>query len=124
MLEDAAFWSKLKDSLEWVFDETEFHRTMENADALANLRLPKPAEAVQVIVKRNNLPKASAAALLNNMISGGDPTAWGMVNAVTALAHSTNPDDSYDLQRAGGSLMLMPPSQWMQIVSEADRLAA
>jgi len=112
MLEDAAFWSKLSDAMRWVFDEQEFQDSMAPTIEAASLPLPKPTEAVQIVTRRYGLPKSSIEDLTNKLITSGDSTAYGLVNAVTALAHELDPDSAFDMQKVGGQLMALTPPEW------------
>ena len=56
----------------------------------------------------------------STLIDGGDLSAWGLVNAVTSLAHkATSYDRAVELESAGGALIDLPSQEWKRILEAA-----
>ena len=55
--------------------------------------------------------------MVTGMIEGGDLSAWGVVNAVTAQAHTAlTYDRAVDFELAGGQLLDLQPAEWSQVL--------
>jgi len=58
--------------------------------------------------------------VLRHLIVEGDPSAYGIVNAVT---HASQDVEDYDrateLEALGGKLIDLPPSEWRSVVAPA-----
>ena len=66
------------------------------------------------------LSEGEQGSVLRHLIDGGDLTQWGLSNAVTRHSQDV---DSYDrateLERMGGQIVELNPSQWNTIAEEA-----
>jgi hypothetical protein len=121
--DDRTILLKVRDMVRAVVDETRFKAQLaklrELADPSAKIT-GNVVSAVEVLSNKLVLPEAIRPNILKSLAEGGDLTAWGIVNAVTAQAHtSTDYDNAVDLERAGGSLINLPPSQWKEILQAA-----
>lgn len=72
--------------------------------------------AVTVVAKRFGMNETERAAVLRNLIEGGDTSRYGLAQAVTAVANS---HESYDrateLEAAGGQVIALPAKEWKEI---------
>ncbi|MFE5847926.1 DUF932 domain-containing protein [Streptomyces niveus] len=58
-----------------------------------------PAKTIERVSKQLNIPKGVRDSILNHFITGGQPTAGGVLNAITATAQTlTNADAASDLE--------------------------
>jgi hypothetical protein len=73
---------------------------------------------VEEVANRFNLSERHQDSFLKNLIEGGDVTQWGLANAITAIANTT---DSYEmatkLESIGGELMTMDGRQWRELAA-------
>lgn len=119
-LDDAAFFSKVRDAVEYTVSQKAFDATLASLRDSADVKIAKPKEAVEVITKKLELNSGEQEGLLESLINGGDLSVWGMANAVTALAHKVEDyDRSVELERAGKSVIELPKKQWEGVLKLA-----
>ena len=112
-LDDAAFFSKVRDAVEYALSPDVFETTLGKMRGAAEIKIAKPTKAVEVVTKQLQLTKEEGESVLANLIEGGDLTKWGMANAVTALAHkSEDYDRAVAMEKAGTTVIDMPKSSW------------
>lgn len=122
--DDKAILLKVRDMVTAVVDETRFRAQVAKLKELAD---PSQArikgtitQAVEVLADKVGLSEAMRPSILTSLAEGGDLTAWGLVNAVTAQAHnSTNYDDAVELEGVGGKLINLPANDWREILQAA-----
>ena len=59
------------------------------------------------------------AGILRSLIEGGDLSAWGLLNAVTAQAHTAEYDRAVEFEAAGGTLLTLAPTEWSRMLEAA-----
>jgi alkylated DNA nucleotide flippase Atl1 len=75
---------------------------------------------VEELAKTIGASEAETGGILRALIEGGDLSAWGVINAVTAQAHTAKDyDRSVDFENAGGQLLELPRSDWKRILEAA-----
>lgn len=81
--------------------------------------------AVDVMVKELDVRETEKESVLTNLLTDGDFSRWGMVNAVTKLANAD--DVSYEraceLEQIGGKMLDLTNAQWQRIAT-AEKVAA
>lgn len=114
VLEDATFFSKVRDTIASITSDERFQGVRETARAAAGIKVE--ADPVRVIAKvatEVNLSKQEGGDMLRHLIEDGDLSAWGYANAVTALAHEVKSyDRCVELEAAGGRLIAKAPRFW------------
>ena len=76
-------------------------------------------KVVEVLGKTVGYTKDEGSDILKHLISGGDLSQWGMLNAVTRSAQDNSSyNRSMELEAIGGKVLMLSPKQWEQ-VSEA-----
>lgn len=117
-LDDAAFWSKCADLMRAAANEVVFESIINDMRELAGIPIPAaPVEAIKVLAQKHNLTQGEEEMSLTNLIAGGDRTAWGYFNAITATAKATSdPDRRFDLERLAGTT-LMVPEEWAALAA-------
>lgn len=112
-MDDKAFWAKVVDVVKGVFDKGRFQSLAEKFAATGEVSLASPTDAVREVETRYKLTQDEGKSILDHLIAGGDPTLFGLVNAVTRSAEDS---DSYDraieLERLGGQIIELPPTLW------------
>jgi hypothetical protein len=102
-LEDKALWSKVRDILKATFDKQVFQSWVERLKESATIKIEKPIEAVNNIVKLAGLSEKQKQILLMHF---SEPTKYGLINAVTNLASETkNVDEQIRLEEFGGKIL-------------------
>jgi hypothetical protein len=121
-LDDAALWAKVKDVTRAALSETSFRPTLNRLIQAKEKALV--SDDVGKIVERTiqvlDLPQSTGKGILTNLAKGGDYTAFGLAQAVTATAETT---DDYELattlERAGGNIIELSPTDWRSIAEAA-----
>jgi hypothetical protein len=111
-MDDRAFWMKVKDVAEGLFDKDAFKSRIEKFQNAAAQKI-KPVEAVEEITERYRFNETEKDAVLDHLIEGGQANLYGLINAVTRTATDVESyDRSMELQRIGGEILELPKSVW------------
>ena len=114
-----AFLLKVQDTVRHAFDELFFQREIEKMKTAAGLPIETTDlnAAVVEVAKKFVLSKEEGQGILYNLIQGGDLSKWGLANAVTSLANKDEGayDRAIELQRIGGQVIDLAPSEWKTI---------
>ena len=90
------------------------------AGAAADVIEGKVEKVVEVAAVRFGLADSTRENVLKHLISGGDLSRFGLINAVTAASQDeTDYDRASDLERLGGQIIEMPRSEWSQLAKAA-----
>jgi hypothetical protein len=119
--DDATVLLKVRDMVKAVVDETRFKTQIDKLKELAGIKVSgNPEKAVEVLAAKVGASEGERGGILRALIEGGDLSAWGLVNAVTAQAHEAyDYDRAVEWEAAGGSLIEMPALEWRQILEAA-----
>ncbi len=116
-LEIHTIYSQVKDLVEATFNPDKFRMWMEALRQTTEVKLNDPSDAVKNIVGEYKIPEYMTDNILNALVSEGDPTQYGLINAVTTVAGQTdNIDHRIDLERIGGELSVMEQPQFDKMV--------
>lgn len=96
--EAALVWTEVDAMVEAAFDRDKFIAEVKKMRGLTQEKLDDPVGAVEVFVKDNEMSPEDRQAILNELISGGDNTKWGLLNAVTAHARKVGDAGDVDKQ--------------------------
>jgi len=120
-LDDAAFFSKVRDTVSGLLTQQAFDEHLAKLQDATERKIEgDPVVAVEKLQRRLGLNEGERGGLLRHLIEGGDLSAWGVTNAVTSLAHeSSSYDRSIELQRAGSAVIELKRSEWREIAASA-----
>lgn len=109
---------KVRDMIEAAISEDVFNTRLEQ---MRGLTVPKitgdPAKAVELLAAKVGANEDEKGGILRALIEGGDLSAWGVLNAVTAQAHEAKTyDRGVDFEAAGGMLLELPKGEWSRIL--------
>jgi hypothetical protein len=108
-LDDAAFFSKCRDTIRAVLNESVFDRIVAQMRDLADIEIPGAVAAVEILADRHKLTDTESASMLDTLVRGGDLSAWGYVNAITTTARDTSDADRQtELETLAGNLTSDP----------------
>jgi Domain of unknown function (DUF932) len=111
--DDKAFWMKVKDVADGLFDQERFTERVTKFEDASEQKLKVVTEAVEEVSNRFKLNEDESNKVLNHLIEGGDTSLFGLINAVTATATDVESyDRSVELQRIGGHILELPKSTW------------
>lgn len=104
--ENALVWAQMRDITRATFDPALFKQMVEKMNQAANELIQHPVEAVDRAIGQFDIDKNLRQQLLNQLVAGGDPTKWGLLNAVTAVAQRQEDfDDRMHLETVGGRML-------------------
>lgn len=119
--DDRAVLLKIRDMVTSAVDAVKFRARLDKMQALAEGRIVgNPIKAVEVLSNTIGTSETEMGGILRSLIDTGDLTAWGMLNAVTAQAHTANDyERSVAFQTIGGDLLRMNNDNWKEILEAA-----
>ncbi len=118
--DDRALLLKVRDVVKGSLDEALFRKTVERLSDLTERKIEgDPAKAVEVLAQKIGANEGERGGILQALIEGGDTTAWGLANAVTAQAHGGSYDRAVEFAQAGGALLNLPKAEWKEILEAA-----
>jgi hypothetical protein len=119
-LDDAAFFNKVRDVVAAVFDQIKFLEIINRLQRSTQQRIEgDPVKAVEITAKTFQLTGDEQGSVLNHLISGGDLSAYGMMNAVTRASQDVEDyDRATEMERMGGQVIELSPSDW-KVIAQA-----
>lgn len=104
--ESELVYAQVTDLLRATFDPEKFKLMVERMNNAANEVIEKPVEAVDRTIGQFKIDEKHRQELLNYLVAGADPTRWGLINAVTAMAQAQPSfDDRMQLEAVGGKML-------------------
>jgi hypothetical protein len=118
--DDKAFWMKVQDTVRGSLEQAHFARIVDRMrEAADDARIVDPVKSVEVFSNLYNLTREENNSVLKHLLSGGDLSRWGMINAVTAASQDLpDYDRATDFERLGGNVLVLPRSDW-KVLAEA-----
>jgi pyrroloquinoline quinone (PQQ) biosynthesis protein C len=111
--DDRAFWLKVQDLTRHALSQDMFDSVVANLNKTAAVEIAHPTEALEIVAEQFSLRDSESEAILKHYVSGGMNTQYGLLNAVTRTAEDlTNYDRAIELERIGGEIMVMKPSEF------------
>lgn len=118
--DDRAILLKVRDMVAAAVDEANFGRTLANMQGMTESKIEgDPRKTVEVLGKKLGTTEAEQGGILRSLIEGGDLSAWGIINAVTAQAHTAQYDRAVEFEAAGGTLLNLDRDEWKRILVAA-----
>jgi hypothetical protein len=116
-LDDVAFWAKTKDAISYMLSHDHLSKALEAAQKAADIPVDSPPQAtIEVIASGFNLSDGEKDGVLQHLVSGGDLSAWGYVNAVTAMSQAIESyDRATEIERLGGQIVELEAPDWARI---------
>lgn len=112
--DDKAFFLKVRDVVEAAVSEATFRQVAEKMQKTLGIKLTgDPVKAVEVLASRYTLNEAERAGVLRHLITDGDLSGYGLVNAITHYSHEVEDyDRATEFEALGGKLIELPASEW------------
>ena len=119
--DDRALLLKVRDVVKASLSEAGFNQTLERMRGLTDQRIEASPEAsVRVLARKVGILDGETPSILRQLIQDGDLSAWGMLNAVTAQAHSApNYDRAVEFEQIGGTILDLQRKDWKEILEAA-----
>lgn len=117
--DDRAFWMMIKDVVEGTLSQGFFYEQVYKLKEAAGLPIKRKVEDVVEITRRKySLSEQTGSAMLENIIRSNDLTKYGLANAITNIANTT---ESYEyateLENIGGKVIELPRKEWEAIAA-------
>jgi hypothetical protein len=115
--DDAAFWLAARDTLRAAISETRFDQVVETLrETTEGTPVQRPILATEELASTFSLTEEERERVLLNLMSEGDMTRWGMLNAITTAAKDSESfDRQAEMEGLGWSLATVPVRQWEKI---------
>lgn len=119
--DDKAILLKVRDMVRNAVDQAAFFERLAKMSELTTVQVTgNPAMAVEVLAAKIGAGDTERGGILRALIEGGDLSAWGLLNAVTAQAHTAaSYDRAVELETAGGMLLDLPATEWKRVLEAA-----
>lgn len=116
--EDRAFFLKVRDVVEAAVTESTFHWVVEKLRRTVSVPLTgDPARTVQVLAIRHALNEEERAGVLRQLITEGELTGYGLINAVTGYSQQVpDYDRATEFEAIGGKLVDLTTEEWKEFV--------
>lgn len=118
-LQTKAFLSHLSDIIRAAANPDVFCDVVADLQDAAGRRIGRNVEeTVENITKHLTLTKEEGTSVLENLVRDGDYSQWGLANAVTRTAQDVSSyDRASDLEKFGGKVINLKPSEWQKIAA-------
>lgn len=117
-LEDKLVMEKMRDVVRTMADPDEFRKLVGTVRESAGVALPDPIEAAVVLARNAGLADDELHAVQGELVRGGNPTMWGLTNALTAVARNLEFERKAELEVFAGA-MVADNSVWTQYTKAA-----
>lgn len=118
--DDRAILLKVRDMIAKAVSEVQFRENLDRMTGLTTKRITgDPTKVVEVLAKKVNANESEKGGILRSLIEGGDLSAWGLLNAVTAQAHEAEYDRAVEFASHGGQLLTLAPTEWSRMLEAA-----
>lgn len=117
--DDRLVLMKVRDMVKAAVDVTRFNKNIERLRELSGVEIKASSvvSAIEVLAPKIGANESEKNGILAALIEGKDLSAWGLINAVTAQAHTAgNYDRAIDIEQMGGDMLNFSPRDWKQIV--------
>lgn len=114
---DKAFWMQVNDLIDMSLTEEFFQNSINKMRSTTENRIVgDPVKAIEVTAKRFNMQEGDKGGILSHLISGGDLSQWGLINAVTRYSQDVEDyDRATSLERSGGEILELGKDAWAEI---------
>jgi hypothetical protein len=118
--DDKAFFLKVRDVVKAAVSETTFRLIAEKMKKTLAIPLTgDPARTVEVLADRYALNDTERSGVLRHLITEGDLSGYGLVNAVTGYSQDIDDyDRATEFEALGGKLIDLPSKEW-KLLAEA-----
>lgn len=109
--------AQVREVIQKTFDEKLFYQWIDDLQGAANTNIPNVVEAVNHMTALYNL-KSQKDSILNQLAQEGDPSQYGMVNALTRLAQDSKTfEQQIDLERIAGKISIMDEKEFSKKIA-------
>jgi len=119
LADDKAFWMKVQDLVAGTLSRDGFDRMLGRMREAAGIKIDcDPVKVVERVASTYALTEGERGGVLNHLISDGDLSKYGLVNAITRTSQDVESyDRATELERLGGQVLELAPQDWNKIAS-------
>lgn len=119
--DDQAFFLKVRDVVEAAVSDAAFRLIAEKMQKTLGIQLKgDPVKSVEVLANRFALNEAERAGVLRHLITEGDLSGYGLINAVTGYSQEVaDYDRATEFEALGGKMIDFPSRDWKEIAEAA-----
>ena len=112
--DDRAFFLKVRDVVQATVSQATFPEAARKMQRTMGIQLSgDPVRSVEVLAQRYDLSDGERAGVLRHLVTGGDLTGYGLVNAVTHFSQEVQDyDRATEFEEIGGRLIELTPKEW------------
>jgi hypothetical protein len=117
--DDRVLMMKVRDLVKGTLNETFFQRQLERMKEATVLDIRgDPVKVVEKTADLLTLTQEESSGVLRHLISGGDLSKWGLVNAVTAIANDhSNYDRATEIMELGNDVLSLDEKAWGRLAT-------
>jgi hypothetical protein len=118
--DDKAFFLKVRDVVQAAVSDVVFRQAAEKMRRTMGIQITgDPVQTVEVLAQRYTLNEVERTGVLRHLVTGGDLSGYGLVNAVTHYSQEVEDyDRATEFEALGGKLIELPQSEW-KVLAEA-----
>jgi len=118
--ENKAFFLMVRDAVQAAVSEVTFKQHAARMQRTMGIRLTgDPVQSVEVLAQRYKLNDTERAGVLRHLVTGGDLSGYGLVNAVTHYSQEVEDyDRATEFETLGGQLIQLSDRDW-KVLAEA-----
>jgi hypothetical protein len=119
--DDRAILLKVRDTVRAALDQAAFGARLDKIKGLTDAHVSgNPEKVVEILAQKVGASESEKGGILRALIEGADLSAWGLLNAVTAQAHTAGTyDRAVEFEAAGGQLLDLPATEWKRVLEAA-----
>lgn len=118
---DNALMIAMRDKIRFVMSGEALEKYAEKMGNLTSMEIKgDPAKGIELLTKKVGLTEEEGKNALLQLIKGGDATAYGLLNAVTFLAHDAPTfERASEIEDIGGKVLNLNKTEWRQVLEAA-----
>jgi len=118
LADDKAFFLKVRDVVQAAVSEVVFRQAAEKMRRTMGILITgDPVHTVEVLAQRYTLNDVERSGVLRHLVTGGELSGYGLVNAVTHFSQEIEDyDRATDFEALGGKLIDLQPQEWKGLV--------
>jgi hypothetical protein len=120
--DDKAILLRLRDVVKHMMSEEVFNRALDKMRGATEDRITTklPEKTVEALAKKTGLFEEERSSVLQHLLTGGDLTRFGLMQAVTRTAQDVKSyDRATELEAIGGRMLDLPRSDWRELAEAA-----
>lgn len=117
--DDKAFFLRVRDVVEAAISEASFRAATQKFQRTQGIPLVgDPVKTVEVLAQRYVLNDTERSGVLRHLVTGGDLSGYGLVNAVTHFSQEVEDyDRASEFEALGGKLIDLSRSEWAEMAA-------